>query len=969
MEKKRLLLLGALPLMFALTIGAGGGNLAARAVTEPWAFDSKQDVLIDSFYYDTVNRELSATGAVDSEFSYAHLATNNAEASADNAIYKYASGTEKKDSTLFFEVKIDETVDIAKLHFNVRGGGVGTIDAWSTGPVALTATINEDGLSNTTISKGVWTTISISINNTFAGVSYGESGGTTSISVLGFSLYGDSTNTGFIDLRKVSVDTTIVDDFNRLGHQVPANAYWSGIDGTIIKRYVTLNNGTYTYKHGSVIDLGNVVLSLSGDLSGMSLALVDASGVAATAVAFASLQDRFGGALPTTLTSYTNVDINIASSGLTGDFAGIALSSTTELLINNFFASDCIVKETETVYPGLDVEDVSFVNDFNFSAAGPYSAAYSEAPAAFKAHGINFLAGYANADGITFDGENMVIPALTTGQDYGSLFLGMARDPEVKDYIVIQAKAEEGADFNNLRFNFFGQQTTALWLKDAKAGFGLPTLSNTGYPYVDEDGYSWLILSVAENEVLDPTKLNGEITVFWGHTAGTIKISSIFYANKAEVTYTGTIFNEALTAIDGYVYVGYIEAGVRYLELELIGGTGGGRTNTLALEQTGLPSKYLKDGELIGVDGQPLTISEVAEGETLVLKIDLLLSGYDTSKSEHYHSHWYAMGEVVTGSLSIVKRTAYMADTVVTPLIAAAAPLNPIAAGVGYAYLGGITLSQVSQHGDLLQLVITSDAAVTGGLDGVRIEMGSAGVFWFADNAEGSFLDANGALFSTDLVNGDNTFNISLSKTEIDPHLLGGATLHIHATNNTVTDLNLTVKSLAMVRGVPPITMSGLLTPDFTAPVITSLTTDKEEYEVGETVTLSTVASDNVSSLENLSIVYTVSRGSGDEYEEITVTDGTFVADEAATYTISVLVTDEVGNSATTTIQLVVEEDDPITSEPPTSEPPTSEPVGPEEPVNDGLGTGAIVGIVAGGVLVVGGLAYALYALLAKKRK
>ncbi|MDY0399833.1 MAG: hypothetical protein RBR36_03970, partial [Bacilli bacterium] len=90
---------------------------------------------------------------------------------------------------------------------------------------------------------------------------------------------------------------------------------------------------------------------------------------------------------------------------------------------------------------------------------------------------------------------------------------------------------------------------------------------------------------------------------------------------------------------------------------------------------------------------------------------------------------------------------------------------------------------------------------------------------------------------------------------------------------------------------------------------------------------------------------------------------------EAATYTISVLVTDEVGNSATTTIQLVVEEDDPITSEPPTSEPPTSEPVGPEEPVNDGLGTGAIVGIVAGGVLVVGGLAYALYALLAKKRK
>lgn len=538
MEKKRLLMLGALPLMLGLVLGAGAGNLsAAKAEAEPWAFDSKQDTLIDSFYYDSVKRELSATGAVDSEFSYAHLASNNAAASADNAIYKYASGVEKKDATLFFEVKIDETVDLAKLHFNVRGGGTGTADAWSTAPVALLATINEDGLANSTIAKGVWTTISISINNTFAGASYGDGAGTASISVLGFSLYGDSTNAGFIDLRKVSVDTTVVDDFNRLAHIAPVNAYWSGIDGTIIKRYVTLNNGTYTFKHGSDIGLGNIVLSLTGDLTGMSLALVDAAGTSGTAVAFVNLVDRFGGALPTTLSSYTNVDVNIEDSGLVGEFAGIALTSTTELSVNNFFASDCIVKETETVYPGLNLETASFVNDFNFTAEGPYSTAYGEAPAAFKANGINFLAGYANADAVTFDGESMVIPALTSGQDYGSLFLGMARDPEVRDYIVVQAKAEEGADFSNLRFNFFGQQTTALWLNSAKAGFGLPTLSTNPYPYVDDNGYSWLLLSVAENEVLDPSKLNGEITVFWGHTEGTVKINSIFYADRADITY------------------------------------------------------------------------------------------------------------------------------------------------------------------------------------------------------------------------------------------------------------------------------------------------------------------------------------------------------------------------------------------------------------------------------------------------
>ena len=980
MEKKRFLMLGGLPLLFALVVGANVGSnpnvIRADAATEPWAFDNKQDVLIDSFYNDTVKRELSVTGATDSGFSYAHSSTANAEASADNAIYKYASGVEKKDSTLYFEVKIDNEVDLAKLHFNVRGGGTGTADAWSNAPVSLLTTINEDGLANGTITKGAWTTISISLPNTFAGAGY-TGGGTASISILGFSLYGESTNTGYIDIRKVSVDTSVVDNFNRLGHEQPAGAYWSGFDGVIIKRFVTLTAGSYTFKNGTVIDKENAIVSLKGDLTGMSVALVDASGVTGTPVAFVNLKDRTGGALPTTLASYTNVDINLAGSGLTTEFGGLMISSTTELMINNFFASDCITKETETLYRGLDLDNVSYVNDFNFTASGPYSTSYSEAPAAFKAHGINFIAGYASADGVTFDGQDMVIPALTAEQSYGSLFMGMARDPEIKDYVVIQVKAEGGADFQNLRFNFYGSQTNAIWLKDAYAGFGLATLEETNYPYVDDNGYSWLMLKVEENELLDPTKLNGEINVYWGHKAGTIKINSIFYADAAPMQYTGTVFNDAPTAINGYVYMGYIEAGVRYLELEFVGGTGGGRTNTLALEQAGLPSKYLKDGQLIGVDGQPLVPQEVADGQTLIMKIDLVLSGYDTSKGEHYHSHWYDMGEVVVGSLSLNKRTAYKPEVIETELIAAPVTLNPISAGTGYAYLGNFQVGPISQHGDVIQLVITSDATVVDAMKDMRLEFSGLGVKWFSENAEGTLRDPDGQPMNPDLSVGDNTFTISLKKTGLDPFALTGIYVHFHGTNNTATNLNLTLKSVTMLRDIPAINMSGLPTPDYAAPVITSLATDKLQYALDETVTLTTTVTDNVTTLENLVIEYTVSIGDGDDYQELTVTNGTFKTTIEGTYTISVVVTDEAGNSATTTIQLVVEIEDPVTSEPTTSTPttstpttstpPTSEPVEPTEPGS--LGTGEIVAISAGAVILVGLIGYGVYYFFGKKPK
>lgn len=963
-----------IPLFAGLAVaGLRGLNDTQKVKADgtPWAFDSKQDVMVDDFYHDDARRTVAP--GFDSGFSYVKVRTNHPEASGDNAIYKYASALEKKDANIIFSVLIDAEVDLEKLTFNVRGGGTGTVDQWSSAPAKLTETIDGDGAVNDAIVKGSWIELSISVPNTFSGVPY-TGGGTVSDSAVGFTLYGDSSNTGFIKIREVKINSTIIDNFARAATEQPAGAYWSGFDGELVRRYVTLSSTSeYKIKLAEAIDFENIVLSLKGDLSSLQVALVAGDGTLGAYVAHAALKDRFNEGLIAAAVEYANVDINLAHSGLSGDFYGISLKSTEEVLINTFFVTDAISRLPELVYPGLDISDVSFINDFNFTASGPYTAGYADAPQAYKDHGINFLAPWNNAQDVKVNGQSLVLPALAA-DEYGSFFFGAA-DPVIKDYIVIQARALEGADFSNLRFNFYGQQTSALWLKDAKAGFGLPTLS-ANYPYVDADGFSWLLVAVDENELLDRSKLNGEINVFWGHNVGEIEISGIFYANAKQVEYKTTVINDAEAAVDGYQYVGHVEAGVRYLTLSYVAGVGGADLTVLALEQAGIPSKYLKDGQLIGEDGLPLAVPKPAEGEVVVLKIDLVLSGFNTDKTEHYHSHWGAMGEVVLGSLKRTSVAVSKIEAVVTSLIGAPLPLNAAPAGTGYAYGGGLDIPAVIQHGDILRLTLTSEVAVPAGLADVRIEM-PGGVRWFSDNADGSLRDRNGKLFSTDVAVGDNTFDISLSKSGLNPLAFGaGKNMHFHLTNNTAVELALTVKTLAIVRELAPVVVEGLILPDYVKPEL-AIAAAAPEYRAGDVVTINVTASDNLTSKDDLVVEMTVTIGSGPSLKNVTVTNYTFLAETAGVYTVTVTVTDEAGNKISKALEVTVLEAapvDPGTSEPGTSEPGTSEP-GSSEPgtgepgdSEPGLKPGAIVGIVVGGLAVVGLGGFLIWKFLLKKK-
>ncbi len=923
-----------LPLLAGLAVAGLRGvhhSQSVKADGTPWAFDSKQDVMIDDFYHDDVHRDV--TPGADSGFSYIKVRTNHPAASGDDALYKYASALEKKDANISFSLFIDTEVDLDKLTFNVRGGGTGTVDEWSTAPLKITATFDGDGAPNDAIAKNAWTTLTISVPNSFSGVTY-AGGGTVSDSALGFTFYGDSTNSGFVKIREVKVNNTIIDNFSREATDQPAGAYWSGFDGELVRRFVTLSpTHEYKYKLDAPIEFDNIVLSLAGDLISLEVALVGADGTLGAYVGHANLKDRFNAALIQQTPEYVNVDINIGHSGLQGAFYGISLKADAEIKINTFFVTNAVSRLPEVVYPGLDVSEASFINDFNFVGSGPFTEGYADAPQVFKDHGINFVAPWHNAQGVSVDGESLVLPTVPDG-DYGGFFFGV-NDPIIRDYIVIQARALDGANFSNLRFNFYGTQTSALWLKDAKAGFGLPTLA-ADYPYVDDDGFAWLLVAVDENELLDRSKLNGEVTVYWGHSVGTIEISAIFYADAKEVEYETSVINDEEVAVDGYQYVGYVEPGVRYLTLSYVAGEGGANLTVMALEQEGIPSKYLKDGELIGADGNPLSVVNLVADEVVTLKIDLELSGYDTSHGANFHSHWYAMGDVVLGSLKRTNVAISKIDAVVTSLISAPMALNVVAAGAGYAYGGGLEIPAFKQQGDILRLTFSSAVAVADGLKDVRIEF-PGGVRWFVENPEGTLRDRHGKLLSVDLAKGETAFEISLTKSGLNPMaFVQGKGIHFHFTNNTATPLELTIETFAIVREQAPVVTEGLVFPDYVKPEVT-IAAAAAEYHAGDTVVINVTATDNISAVEDLTIAMTVTIGSGPTLQDVAVVGTSFVAETAGVYTVTVTVTDEAGNATVKALEVTVlaAPVDPGTSEPPVSEPPTSEPPVSEPPASE----------------------------------
>lgn len=983
MKKKCLLILGLLPVL-AFT----AGNTIHHAVLDGmqvqregeaayvgWDYNAKTDLMVDTLYNDDSSRTLSDTDVTDTGFSYVSVTATKAQDRGDS-IYKYADGVNKNNSTLTLKMRT-AGANYAKISISGRGGSEGTQDEWTVENIALTETVTSEGTVNDSLASKTadeWVTIEVSVPMSMSDFKYPD-GSAASTAMTGFTIHATDALEGTVDLAEVKVDTTIIENFARDAIGAPmGDGYWCGTVGTHVRRVVELSGtaGTYTYNKAVALGKNNLGLKLQGDLSGMSIQGLVGGVATGAKVAATELVDHNLVAIPEKLESLQSIAINLEGSGLETGLEGVIISysGSETLVLAQVFASDCISRAPINEFRKLNLDTASALNKFDFTYSDPLPEAYAEAPAKLKENGINFVSNWGKTSGIEFDGSNLV---LKEAESLGNLFFGF-NAPEVRDYFVISYKvvAEEGetASLGDFRFTIGGHG--AIYYNSALADFGLNSNRATDYNgnYTTEEGYSFLVLSREEMGITEE-HLNGEMNFYWENVNGDILIDEIFTADAADydgaVTEIGT--NDAI-GDGGYQYVGYVPQETKALKLDFTAGDEGGTLATFRLQQEGVTDYlWLKDSLLIGLDGNPIDpTTTLGANETVSIVIDLEKTGYNPFVGAHFHSFYDAengLASVKVSTVSMHSRDSQLGET----KLALNGGENPV-----HAYCGAANFDK-GFSGRYLALTITNneDETITNGLLELRFEFNEGGVRWFNPGQADKLVFVGGTP-SMDIEASNTTLYLDLVASNIDPLKLQG--FHIHNTPGDNLGKDVTLGDVRIVRDMSVNEAGKLPVFDTTAPEVT-LTTDKDAYNLGDEVTINVVATDDMTEAANLDIETKVTHGSGDDLEEVAVTDNKFTATKEGTYTITVTVTDEAGNQTVKVKEITVTSSTPggddssdtgttTAPNPGTSTSDGGETSAPEEP-GDGLSGGEIAGITIGSVAGAALIGLAIFFLLKRK--
>ena len=589
--------------------------------------------------YDEMVEDFSTNGNQTSALRVLIDSADNGESgffpnTPDGAIYKVAGqyGIASYEGIGFRIRKVGEgTLDYSNLVLGLRGD-----DAYKVFPISLADALDTDAealpeLTNEYQDVVIAPGQTIEDDTTEYELKDGGASGVKVLdTILGFHLYATGECAQMIEIEEVFLmnagEKYVIDNFNRedVG-KVDDVCWWRGSKGFIVRKGARLNNSKVTV-NTEVGDYENIGLTVFGDTTGTTIAPVTEAGVG-TPIAWSNLKDADNNPVSNAINgAYYSLTANFENSGISLDgIKGFEISSTSEVYFSEVFLTNFQEKTAATEYPKVDTENASMFDNFNRTQSGfngDYDA--SAADQTVIDAGLDYALSYNNgdkvsvADGhVTFDATNLA------AGDYINFKEGNDGSYHGEKYLVLSVKMEDGATLNDFRFNV-GNGVTYVNQMFSAPGLSVPMTFNEDYVYNTADGYSWLVIDLAESGM----EATNYIDFYYSGT-GKLLIDAVFYAN--EYVRYNEIETFSLTGGDdltSYKYLGYIYGApeAKYIRATFTSTTEGQTLKSVRFE-TENGEAWFKDGVIKDVAGNVISGDTVIPEGGLTVIIDIEASG------------------------------------------------------------------------------------------------------------------------------------------------------------------------------------------------------------------------------------------------------------------------------------------------------------------------------------------------------
>lgn len=707
------------------------------------AYNSEFDLMIDDHSAETSTAITQGTATHHNKPALRVLVDNEADGfpgTPDAAIYKMATGSTEIEAYegIGFKMRVvSGKIDYSNLVLGLRGG-----DAWNVYEISLADALNPDGdplpeLTNEFQEITICPNLSIEdgdVEYTLLGTE--DPSGTKVLNeILGIHLYARGEMSAIVEIQEVYVtnpgDVKVLDNFNRKDvGKTDDTCWWRGSTGFIMLRNTTIVTDGF-YMPGTPAfykDWENLVLNVQGFSQGTGLYFFDANGTLVKNIPWWELKDPNGNLVPNAVEgAFHPIVINFEQSGLDPtNVINFSVGSISELAIAEVYLSNLQNEAAIEEYPRIDTINARFFDNFDRTVTH-IAATYEEGNAGVDETvanaGLYYSIAYSHAELTSVDGEALVLAPCPEG--YIQVTEGSETGRNGAKYIVFVMKTEGEGGLNDFRI----QSSTGgvKYLNEWVAGPGLSSVPADAdkYPYVDADGYTHYIMDIEATgwDVADA------LDIYYTGTA-TVKISSIYFANdfvQTQAYYPGGATGEISTAAYAYLYGGYITANTLQYAM-ILKGDGTVTLGSLRMEYNG-STIWAKD-DLVMIDGMTGLARDAAtpvstEGEVVI--IDLVASGFDTSKAEHVHLHWGDVADIPTGTITVMQQPQAL-GVVTYPMVT----LDRTAKSADFSEGGYVWGGNTAILGEEIAVIVTIVGDGNATLESLRIEYNGKTI-WLKD--------------------------------------------------------------------------------------------------------------------------------------------------------------------------------------------------------------------------------------------